>query len=191
MRRLLPPPLDRFFTSTSSRSMRWEHDGAGLQWPQYNMSEAAMLLSCEHCLDCCVCCYSCYQKALYYMWCDTSLPPTFKHTRESDQGSLHTAGANSRRANVQQGDFSVPLLDYFRLFLHFLFLTLFFLLSNQSSALPPASHYSIVVALYSHELTRSWLRRAVLTHKANGFYVCHTLWWGVRLYLCVTVSSEL
>lgn len=33
MRRLLPPPLDRFFTSTSSRSTRWELDGAGLQWP--------------------------------------------------------------------------------------------------------------------------------------------------------------
>lgn len=64
-----------------------------------------------------------------------------------------------------------------------------FLLSNQSSALPHATYG--VVAIYLHELTRSWLRRAVLTHKAKGFYVWHTLWWGVRLYLCVTVSSEL
>lgn len=152
-------------------------------YSKYNMS-----LSSEHCLDYCVCCYSCYQKTLYYMWCDTSLPPKFKHTRESDQGSLHTAGANSRRANVlfsfTSRNFSVPLLDYFKLFLHF---SAF----KKSSALPPATHYSIVVPIYSHELMRSWLRRAVLTHKADGFYVWHTLWWGVRLYLCVTVSSEL
>lgn len=109
-------------------------------------------------------------------------------TRESDHGSLHTAGqtwlvkrgANSRRAQAEtflSPCWTIAGCSYT------------FLLSNQSSALPHATHG--VVAIYLHELTRSWLRRAVLTHKAEGFYVWHTLWWGVRLYLCVTVSSEL
>lgn len=149
-----------------------------------NMSEAAMSLSCVHCLDCCACCYSCYQKTLYYIWCDTSLPPSQGNRTRGVFTRLVTRGANSRRANMlfscTSRNFSVPTISG---------CSYTFLLSNQSSTLPPATHG--VVVIYLHELMRSWLRRAVLTHKAEGFYVWHTLWWGVRLYLCVTVSSEL
>lgn len=150
------------------------------------MSEAAMSLSCEHCLDRCACCYSCYPKTLYYVWCDTcchlhkgigpgETPHGWSHVEQ-------TAGEQTCCFPAQAETFLSPCWTISGC-------SYTFLLSNQSSALPPATHG--VVAIYLHELTRSWLRRAVLTHKAEGFYVWHSLWWGVRLYLCVTVSSEL
>lgn len=116
---------------------------------------------------------------LHVMW---HIPATF--TRELDQASLHTALLTwSKQQESKRA-----------VFLHKqkLFCPLCWTISGcsyTSSALPPATHG--VVAIYLHELTRSWPRRALLTRKAKGFYVWHTLWWGVWLYLCVTVSSEL
>lgn len=92
------------------------------------------------------------------------MPTSFKHTRESDQEQMaeQQTCCSHRCFPAGAATFLFPRWTIWDCYT--------FLLSNQSSTLPPVTHG--VVAIYLHGLMRSWLRRTMLTHKAEGFYVC-------------------